>query len=379
MDSKGNLYGTTMLGGANSNGTSQGNGTVFELTPNGSGGWTETILHSFNGTDGTWPTSGLILDAAGNLYGTTRIYGLNYPNFTGYGTVFELSPPKKIGGAWTVSALLDLNGADGSAPQGELTMDAGGNLYGTAQRGGAYGAGTAFKLSKSGTTWTPSVLYNFTGGSDGSTPLTSLIMDSGGNLYSTTKQGGIYGAGTVFELTPSGPSWSELVLDSFAGGTTDGSGPSGNVMLGAPPLTSGNLYGVTEKGGTSGAGTVFSLSASGGIDSILYNFTGGADGSGPLGVIEDGSGNLFGTTRSGGASGMGTVFELTPGGSLITLCAFNGANGSNPTRGLMMDSNGNLYGTTPSGGPLSGGSGTVFKLTKSGGTWTQSVLYSFIF
>jgi uncharacterized repeat protein (TIGR03803 family) len=204
-------------------------------------------------------------------------------------------------------------------------------------------------------------------------------MGSGGNLYSTTKKGGNYSAGTVFELTPSGPNWNELVLDSFSGGTTDGSGPSGNVMLGAPPLMSGNLYGVTEKGGTWGAGTVFSLSASGGIDSVLYNFTGGADGSAPRGVIEDGSGNLFGTTGAGGASGMGTVFELTSSGSLITLCTFNGANGSNPTRGLMMDSSGNLYGTTPSGGPLSGGSGTVFKLTKSGGTWTQSVLYSFSF
>jgi uncharacterized repeat protein (TIGR03803 family) len=372
MDASGNLYGTTMLGGAYYQGTpGNGHGTVFKLTPNGTGGWTESILHSFNGTDGTWPQSGLILDANGNLYGTTPKHGLNYPNFTGYGTVFELSPPTKVGRAWTVSALLDMNGTDGDSPAGVLTRDVGGNLYGTASYGGANGKGTVFKLTKSGSTWTPTVLFSFLGGSDGSGPSKGVIFDSGGNLYGTTNSGGIWSVGTVFELTPNVGSWTESVLHPFAGATADGATP-GALMLGG----SGNLYGTTRSGGLSNAGTVFSLPASGGSDSVLYSFTGGADGSGPYdGVIADSSGNFFGTTHAGGASGLGTAFELT-GNTLTTLYTFTGADGNDPEAGLMMDSSGNLYGTTALGG--ANGHGTVFKLTNNGGTWTESVLYSFM-
>jgi uncharacterized repeat protein (TIGR03803 family) len=216
------------------------------------------------------------------------------------------------------------------------------------------------------------VLHSFIGGlSDGANPVyTSLIMDAGGNLYGTTTKGGAYSAGTVFELTPSGTGWTESGLYSFAGGTGDGKSP-GDLIFGA---TGGNFYGIAGAG-TYGAGTVFSLPLSGGPDSILYDFTGGLDGSGPKGVIADAkSGNLFGTTAGGGANGLGTVFELTSGG-LTTLCSFNGANGNDPETGLMMDSAGNLYGTTTGGGTT--GWGTVFKLTDNAGVWSESVLYSF--
>jgi len=367
MDGKGNLYGTTANGGAYSD------GVVFELTPNGVGGWKESILHSFNGTDGKFPESGLVIDGSGDLYGAS-IYG----GAGNKGTVFELTRPVTSGGAWTESVLLSFNGTNGAAPHDALMMDSGGNLYGTAQSGGAKGFGTVFKLTKSGGIWTPSVLYSFIGGlSDGSTPVySSLIADSSGKLYGTTLRGGTYSSGTVYNLTPSGTSWTESVLYSFEGGTPDGKSPNG-LIFGTTTQTSGILYGTTGTAGTFGAGTVFRLpSSGGGLDSILYDFTGGLDGSGPHGVIADASGNFFGTTAGGGANGLGTVFELSAGGAYSVLHSFNGTDGNDPEVGLMMDSSGNLYGTTTGGGTT--GWGTVFKLTNNAGVWSESVLYSFM-
>ena len=364
FDSNGNLYGTTALGGAFTKPSLQGDGTVFKLAPNG----TETILHNFNGTDGFYPFATLIIDGNGNLYGTTEGGGAY-----NHGTVFEMTPPATSGGSWTESILLSFNGTtNGGAPHCSLLMS-GGKLYGTAQGGGTYGYGTVFELTKSGGTWTPSVLYNFIGApSDGADPLyATLLTDTFGNLYGTTYKGGTYSVGTVFELTPSGI---ESKLYSFAG-TPDAQSP-GSLIFGTTPQTNSNLYGTTFTGGTYGAGTVFEL-ASSGSESILYDFTGGLDGSSPKAVAMDASGNLFGTTGAGGAFLHGTVFELSSAGVYTVLHSFNGTDGSDPLTGVIIDSSGNLYGTTTGGGTYS--AGTVFKLTNNAGTWSESVLYSFIF
>ena len=208
-DSSGNLYGTTVGGGAD------GKGTVFELMPTGQSSWTESILRSFgNGTDGNSPWAGVIIDGSGNLYGTTRGGGTH----DGNGTVFELNPPSSKGGEWTESILWNFgNGSDGTLPSAGLISDGSGNLYGTTQEGGAYAqpgpfnfypGGTVFELtppSTDGGHWTEKILWNFGNNTDGWAPLAGLIFDSESNLYGTTYMGGIYGAsGTVFEINPTG-------------------------------------------------------------------------------------------------------------------------------------------------------------------------------
>jgi len=226
------------------------------------------------------------------------------------------------------------------------------------------------------------VLYRFTGGTDGSQPFAGLILDTSGNLYGTTPQGGAFGNGVVFKLTKnSDGSWTESVLHAFAGGT-DGATPYAEVTFD----TSGNLYGTTQYGGASSAGTVFQLAPNSDgtwTERVLYSFTGGSDGANPFsGVIFDGGGNLYGTTYYGGASGAGVVYKLTPNsdGTWIerVLHTFTGGlDGGNPDFGnLTFDTAGNLYGPTGYGG--GSGSGVVYKLTPSGdGTWTETVLHTF--
>lgn len=377
MDNKGNLYGTTLEGGAYLAGTIFGAGTVFELTPptTSGGSWTESILHSFNGTDGSAPDAGLVMDTDTNgnllhLYGTTL------------GLVFKLTPPSTSGGKWTESVLSSLNGTNA-----RLLMDKVGNLYGGTQGGGVNGDGTVFELSppaKKGS-WTKSILHSFDG-SDGSWVIdTSIIMDASGNLYGTAYHGGTQGAppgnGTVFELTPpatKGGGWTELPPYSFNGGTTDGQNPTGLT------LSNGNLFGATVAGGAQNSGTVFELTPNGGPESILWSFGSGTDGKAPhRSPIADANGNLYGTTQLGGNSNDGTVFELSPPTSASgtwtesILHSFSGTDGDEPVADLIMV-NGNLYGTTTGGG--TDGLGTVFELTPpsaSGGSWTESVLYSF--
>ena len=195
FDGAGNLYGTTFSGGTHSE------GTVYELTPAGGGGWTEKVLHSFdqNGTDGAFPAAALIFDTAGNLYGTTAGGG-TYSK----GTVFELTPVG--GGTWTEKVLYSFgNGTDGFSPYSGLVFDAAGNLYGTAYYGGTYSRGTVFELSPgAGGTWTEKVLHSFGNGTDASQPFSGLTFDTAGNLYGTTEVGGAHTAGTVYELTPAG-------------------------------------------------------------------------------------------------------------------------------------------------------------------------------
>ena len=330
-DPAGNLYGTTLNGGAN------GQGTVFQLDPSGN----PTVLYSFTGGDGSHPRAALIADAAGNLYGTTISGGANDA-----GTLFQLTP------SGTVNVLYSFTGgSDGALPFAGLIADAAGNLYGTTYGGGADGQGTVFRLDPSGTLI---VLYSFTGGNDAS-PWAGLIADAAGNLYGTTEGGD--GPGEVFQLTPSG---TLNVLHNFTG--PDGAVPHGVLITDA----AGNLYGTTHNGGTSGYGTVFQLTPSGALN-VLHSFIGGGDGAYPeAGLIADMAGNLYGTTYGGGPGGQGTVFQLTPAGTLYVLYSFTGgSDGGRPGADLIADAAGNLYGTTSSGGATAscpGGCGTVFEL-----------------
>ncbi|MGB8886055.1 MAG: choice-of-anchor tandem repeat GloVer-containing protein [Candidatus Korobacteraceae bacterium] len=376
FDHAGNLYGTTSYGGIHYV------GAVFELSPNGSGGWTETILHSFNfnGTDGYYPYAGLISDAAGNLYSTTY-YGGRYT----VGTMFELSPNGS--GGWTEKTpySFDYNGTDGAYPEAGLISDAAGNFYGTTSSGGIYDAGTVFELSPNGSGgYTHKLLYSFGNGTDGSYPYAGLVLDGSGNLYGTTSYGGIhYYYGTVFELSPNGSGgWTETLLHSFNYNGSDGAYPYAGLIRDG----SGNLYGTTESGGIHGYGTVFEFTPNGSggwTETILHSFNyNTGDGNYPqAGLILDGAGNLYGTTESGGIHGYGTVFELSPHGGSWTetvLRSFNdnGADAYEPEAGLTLDGTGNLYGTTPYGGIHD--EGAVFELTPNGsGGWIETVLHSF--
>ena len=360
FDVAGNLYGTTYSGGA------YGYGTVFKLR-GAKGEWRETVLHSFDfGTDGVLPCARLIFDAAGNLYGTTRAGGAY-----AYGSVFQLTPGAN--GKWTETVLHSFNDSDGFAPYAGLTFDATGNLYGTTLYGGVYGYGTVFQMAPdTNGTWSEKVLYSFSGNStDGATPYGGVLFDAAGDLYGTTYSGGTYGDGTAFRLSakPNG-AWVEKVLHSFGNGQRkDGIKPyDGLVFDGA-----GNLYGTTYLGGAHGYGAIFRLApgAKGKwTETLLHSFTNGKDGAYPYGgVIFNSTGNLYGTTYSGGSDGYGTVFRLSLGtnGKWIetVLSSFNRNDGNGPYDGLIFDATGNLYGTTEygGGGGCGGvGCGTVFEI-----------------
>ncbi len=327
-DAAGNLYGTTLYGGT------ADDGTVFKLTPEGK----ETVLHSFAGMDGANPDGSLTRDKSGNLYGATANGGA-----AGFGTIFKLAAH----GTETILHSFS-NGKDGGFPVGMLVLK-GDKLYGATSGGGAYGAGAVFRLTTGGK---QSVLYSFTGGNDGYDPFAGLVPDSAGSLYGTTLQGGANQLGTVYKVSADG---TETVLHAFAGGS-DGAGPGGTLVYDA----GGNLYGTTEQGGTNDAGTVFRI-ASDGTESVLYSFTGGADGADPsCGLVLDAAGNVYGTAPLSEADGDGTVFELRTDGTLTVLHAFAGRDGANPAAGLIADAKGNLYGTAPEGGAH--GYGVVFRL-----------------
>jgi len=293
IDKNGNLYGTTTAGGAS------GTGTVFEVT-----GQTETVLYSFaGGKDGATPEAGLVVDSAGNLYGTTSQGGSN-----GNGTVFELAAPKTQGSPWTESVLYSFGtGTDGSVPVGGVSFDATGNLYGTTSQGGAYGYGTVFQIV-AGTPWTENILHNFQNGDDGSVPYAGLVSDKSGNFYGAGTQGGSGGGGTVFELTPSNGTWNFNVLYSVSGWGISGS--FRNVVLD----TAGNIYGTTHCDGDYSAGTVYELTPSGGTWTYnqLYTFTGGNDGQYSVSNLVFSQNKLYGTTLYGGSNGSGVVYEVTP-------------------------------------------------------------------
>lgn len=325
---------------------------------------TYSLLYSFQcGSDASTPETGLVRDSSGNLYGTT-IYGGQYD----YGTVFKLTPDG------TETVLHSFAGApsDGdNAFAGGITLDATGNIYGTTYAGGEFNSGTAFKVTTAGA---ESVLYSFTGGSDGNQPFGGVARDSAGNLYGTTYAGGTYGAGVVFKLTSGG---SESVLYNFGNSSTDVAFPFGHLTRDS----SGNLYGTTSAGGASDAGMVFKVTASD-TESVLHSFEGyPVDGAGPYGggLLRDTSGNLYGVTEYGGADGDGVVFKLTSGGTESVLLNFTGgAGGGFPIDILVRDAAGNLYVTASAGGSGAGcpdeGCGVLFRLTTVG---KEIVLHDF--
>jgi uncharacterized repeat protein (TIGR03803 family) len=365
IDRNGNLYGTTELGGANDR------GVVFELTSSGSG-WTLTPLYSFQtGNDGGYPYAGVTIGPDGALYGTTTGGG-GSECANGCGTVYRLTPPalacKTALCPWNETVLYRFTGAaDGQYPCSGVIFDQAGNLYGTAIQGGATGNGVVYELARTQGGWTQSVLYTFSGAADGGTPFSHVTFDSAGNLYGNTIEGGAYGEGTVYELMPSGSGWIETVLYSFTGGM-DGSSPYGGVIFDAL----GNLYGNAATGGASpNSGTAFELSPAGGswTFTLLYGYSSlGEGGINPHDApIMDASGNLYGTLDSGGIppANDGTVYELTPSNAGWTYTSFHnfagGADGLDPFGSLVFDASGNLYGTASFGG--ANGGGVVFEVT----------------
>ena len=357
-DAAGDLFGMTATGGA------YGYGAVFELVNNGGGGYTPVTLLSFSNTPGVAGSdSGVIADAAGNLFGTIPSGGA-----TGDGAVFELV--NHGGGAYTPVTLLSFNGANGALPSAGLIADAAGNLFGTTAAGGANGDGAVFEIAKAGAGYasTPTTLFSFDGAS-GAGPASGLIVDAAGNLFGVTPSGGANGYGTVFELVRDGGGvYTPVTILSFNG--ADGRFASSLITDAA-----GNLFGTTSSGGAYGYGTVFELVNNGGgyTPVTLLSFN-GADGANPGGgLIADAAGDLFGTTGEGGAYSApgqprGTVFELVNngGGSYtpVTLLSFNGADGAGPVGSLIADAAGDLFGATAGGGAA--GDGTAFEITNSG-------------
>jgi uncharacterized repeat protein (TIGR03803 family) len=351
LDEQGNLYGTTQIGGSSDNCLfiGPGCGTVFKIDPQGR----ETVLHRFGNRtpDGAYPFAGMIRDKAGNFYGTTFLGGAYRA-----GTVFKMSP---IGEFRVLHHFAPLQG-DGGNPAGNLMMDEDGNLFGTTQEGGGdhfcYGScGTVFELDKSGT---ETVLLNFKLPS--AYPTDAVIQDADGHLYGTTS-GGSSSWGTVFELNHEGAA---TILYQFSGGQ-DGGVPNGSLVRDE----NGNLYGTTLAFGAYRHGVVFELTAAG-QEKVLYAFKGQPDGSGPFGsLIRDEQGNLYGTTLGGGTYNQGTVYEIAKNGKVTILHSFTRGDGEAPSAGLLRDANGNLYGTASGGGSYGSpycnffGCGTVFKIT----------------
>jgi uncharacterized repeat protein (TIGR03803 family) len=364
MDRAGNLYGTTATGGAQSCYC----GIVFMLKRSVHG-WTFNPIHRFTGgSDGSYPQATVVFGPDGALYGTTggggHGYGTVYsvrPKPTACTTALcpwsETVLYKFLGGP-----------SDGYLPTDEVVFDQEGNLYGTTSRGGShsnsctYGGGdcgTVFKMVPSNGGWTESLLYSFTGADDGSNPYAGLTLDAAGNLYGTALINGANSGGTVFQLTPSGSGWTEKTLYSF--------NPQGNG--GYEPLNGlifdpqGNLYGGTPTGGAGGAGTVFELTplANGWSFNLLYSFFGGESGAAGN-LLMDSAGNLFGTAYSLYTNGL--IYKLTPSNGSWTytvLHQFNGQDGQHPSGAIIMDAQGNLYGTTFSGGKYNWG--VVWEIT----------------
>ena len=336
VDANGNVYGTTSGGGT------FGFGTVFKVDPSG----IETVLHSFNadGTDGTFPFgSSVALDKVGNLYGTTSRGGT-----FNFGTVFKID----LSGQETILYSFGASSTDGSQPNATPVLDAAGNLYGTTSVGGALNFGSVYRITAAGSY---SILYSFKGGNDGCFPFNSGVVLRNQILYGTTNQCGTGGHGTVYALTQRGV---ETVLHSFLVDGVDGTNPYSGVVLDI----AGNMYGTTFAGGSFNAGTVFKVTPAG-TETILHNFASNVtDGVNPYaGLARDNTGNLYGTTQTGGKSGFGVVFRLVPSGVETILHTFvaNGVDGFFPYFAGVVLGKGALYGATNEGGA---GAGTVYKI-----------------
>ena len=342
-DGAGNLYGTTYTGGVS------GNGTVFKFS-----GSSETVVHNFaGGSDGANPEGGLIRDAQGYFFGTTTAGGAS-----GAGTVFAVSAAGKEVVLYTFAG-----GADGSNPQAGLILDASGNLYGTTSAGGASGNGTVFKLSHptKGSKWTETILYSFGTGSDGAVPLAAVKFDKAGNLYGTTSAGGSYGYGTIFQLTPAGSSWTETILHDFQD-ADDGAVPYGGLIADK----SGNFYGSATEGGTGGGGTIFELTQASGdwTFTVLYSNPGWGISGSYRNLTLDASGNLYGTTHCDGADSAGTVYKLSQESGSWTytsLYVFTGGTDGQYSYSNPVVEGDRVFGTTRFGG--ANGGGVVWEIT----------------
>jgi uncharacterized repeat protein (TIGR03803 family) len=382
--------------------------------------WKEKVLYSFQGgTDGAYPSGGVVSDKQGNLYGATQQGGgTNCSPMAACGTVYQLVPPAKKGDPWTENVLHVFQGKqhnDGEFPSGGVIADAVGNIYGTSSYGGTGdcvllgikgGCGTVFELSPpqtKGDKWTYTILYSFKGGKDGYLPFGDLVFDSAGNLYGATYFGGGKGTtcnpyyqycGTVFRMSPpkiKGGAWTEKVLHRFAGGA-DGANPSGGLVLG----NTGVVYGTTSTGGNSGCkttysvgcGTAFALKHSkktrgAWTEMMLHRFTGGDDGGSPTGgLIFDAKGALYGTGGGGAHQAQGVVFRLmsTSGGRWDDTTVYdfpsNEVCGASPLAGVVFDAEGSLYGTASEGGAVGGG--TIYRLRPlEENSWACGVLYNF--
>ena len=369
----GNYYGTTSGGGKYTA------GTVFSITPVGA----VTTLYSFcsqsnseaDCIDGESPYAGLVQATNGNFYGTTSFGGAN-----GEGTVFELTPEPSggcpsggnTGNGWCETVLYSFcsqtNCTDGENPEAGLIQDTNGNLYGTTSNAGANGFGTVFEITLDGKLTT----LNSFDDSDGAGPNSGVIQATNGALYGTANSGGLDlccgSHGTVFQITTAGKL---NLLHEFAGSPNDGSGPNGMVQA-----ANGDFYGTTSGGGAHGNGTVFKMTAGGKV-TILYSFcseTDCTDGENPdAGLVQATDGNFYGTTTGGGPNKCGEVFKITPAGKLTVLHGFDGTDGDDPRGGLMQATNGTFYGTTTEG---ANGSVTVFSLSVGLGPFIETIFTS---
>ena len=301
LDANGNLYVTAVTGG--SGGCEGGCGVTYALTKNGAT-WSQAVIHSFNGIDGSGPGAGVTIDDAGNVFGTTPTGGAN-----GLGNVYELSPGKH--GKWKFTEVHAFTGSDGIGGSAGRMILRGRTFYDANTAGGLYGDGNIFALTRQHGEWNYTVLYDFTGDPDVGFPYGGLTFDAMNNIYGTTYYDGAHDQGGVYQLTSKHGTWSERLLYSFKGGT-DGAGSIGNLVLD----TSGALYGTTSEGGSAGLGTVFRLTPGAHhkwTESVMYSFAGTPDGSFAYnGMVGDGAGHYFGTTTQGGAADDGAIYEFTP-------------------------------------------------------------------
>jgi uncharacterized repeat protein (TIGR03803 family) len=379
IDAAGNLYGTTNAGGG-----AVGCGTVFELT-RARDGWKHQVLYSFGNSsnDGCGPTAGLVFDSAGNLYGTTARGGPSNCYGDSCGTVFKLAPNSH--GGWTESILYSFTGSngDGANPNTDLVFDNRGNLYGATSSGGGFsrgcflgGCGTIFTLTPNQDgTWTESTIYAFAGvPKDGGYPASAVVLDANGNIYGTTSYGGtetcaggpVRGCGSIYKLTPnSGGGWTEALLYNFHRFQGTARYPSGGFLL----TSDGRILGTSVEGGDK-FGAVFQVEQTkkGWKQTVLYRFYGTPDGEYPVGRLAMGPhGVLYGATASGGGDnppvGGGAVFELEQAnGRWKERVLFSANNAAyDPQAGPTVDSQGHVYGTL-AGASYAGNFGAVYEI-----------------
>ncbi len=353
-DSAGNLYGTSVQGGI------FGGGTVFQVTPAG----IHTVLYNFTGgADGGEPYKGVTLDAHGNLYGTA-VTGGSGSCEGGCGVVFKLT---NSGGAWTQDVIHTFQGSDGSGPGSPVAIDKFGNLYGTTPTGGADGIGVVYELKPNGSGWNFGVVHTFTGGNDGGGGSASrFLIDAAGNLYNVCTVGGANGFGTVYEMSLQQGKWRLTTLYAFKD-QPDGALPYGGVISDAAGNLYGTTYyaGVHDLGTvyklTRGSGTW--------VETVLYSFKGGRDGASPIGsLVADTAGNLYGTTSDGGAAicSCGVIYKMTPGatGKWMESVAYRFPGTPDPGfayNGMVLTSDGNFYGATVHGGGSN--NGAIYEFT----------------